>query len=132
VDSLHSWAEGVAACAISHAAGRAGESSEYEVLNAALLGLRGLSHAAHCRILAICERNREGMKSGGMSAGAGTRKLEYSAESVVDLSRADEREEARANVSATARLVKNRRDAAGKETRFLFHGATRCFDLVKA
>jgi len=132
VDSLHSWAEGVAASAVSHAAGRAGESSEYEVLNAALLGLRGLSHAAHCPILAICERNREGMKSGGLSAGAGTRKLEYGAESVIDLSRVDEREEAGAGANVTARLVKNRSGAAGKETRFLFHGATQCFDLAKA
>jgi len=32
----------------------------------------------------------------------------------------------------TARLVKNRSGAAGKETRFLFHGATQCFDLAKA
>ncbi len=128
VDSLHSWAEGVAASG----AGRAGESSEYEVLNAALLGLRGLSHAARCPILAISERNREGMKSGGMSAGAGTRKLEYGAESVIDLSRADEREEAGASVGVTARLVKNRSGAAGKETRFAFHGATQCFDLQKA
>jgi len=111
---------------------RAGEGCEYEVLNAALLGLRGLSHAAHCPILALTDRKREAMKSGGMSAGAGTRKLEYGAESVIDLSRADEREEAGAGVNVTARLVKNRGGAAGKETRFLFHGAMQCFALVKA
>lgn len=125
VDSLHSWAEGVAA------GGRAGEGSEYEVLNAALLGLRGLSHAAKCPILAISERNREGMKSGGMSAGAGTRKLEYGAESVMDLSRVDEREDAGSAVGVTVRLVKNRGGAAGRETRFGFHGATQSFELQK-
>lgn len=125
VDSLHSWAEGVAA------SGRAGESNEYEVLNAAIQGLRGLSHSAGCPILAISERNREGMKSGGMSAGAGTRKLEYGAESVIDFSRVDEREDAGSAVGVVARLVKNRGGAAGRETRFLFHGATQTFDLQK-
>ena len=125
VDSLHSWAEGVAA------SGRVGEGSEYEVLNAALLGLRGLSHAARCPVVAISERNREAMKSGGLSAGAGTRKLEYGAESVLDLSRADEREDAGSAVAVTARLVKNRGGAAGKETRFTFHGATQTFELQK-
>ena len=126
VDSLHSWAEGVAS------SGRAGEGSEYEVLNAALLGLRGLSHAASCPILAISERNREGMKSGGLSAGAGTRKLEYGAESVLDLSRADEREDPSSPVAVTARLGKSRSGASGKETRLSFHGAIQCFDLFKA
>lgn len=126
VDSLHSWAEGVAN------SGRAGEGSEYEVFNAALLGLRGLSHAARSPILAICERNREGMKSGGLSAGAGTRKLKYGAESVLDLSRSDEREDPNSPVAVVARLVKNRSGAAGKETRLSFHGATQCFDLFKA
>lgn len=125
VDSLHSWAEGVAA------SGRVGEGSEYEILNAALLGLRGLSHSAHCPIVAISERNREAMKSGGLSAGAGTRKLEYGAESVLDLSRVDEREDAGSAVGVTARLVKNRSGASGKETRFSFHGATQTFEMQK-
>ena len=126
VDSLHSWAEGVAA------SGRAGEGSEYEMLNAALLGLRGLSHAAKCPVLAIAERNREGMKSGGLSAGAGTRKLEYGAESVLDLARSDEREDAGSAVGVLVRLAKNRGGAAGREARLSFHGATQSFEPQKA
>ncbi len=125
VDSLHSWAEGVAA------GGSAGEGSEYEILNAALMGLRRLSQGARCPILAIAERNREGMKSGGLSAGAGTRKLEYGAESVLDLSRSDEREDAGSAVGVAVRIVKNRNGVSGRETRLSFLGATQSFELQK-
>jgi replicative DNA helicase len=76
VDSVHSWAESAA-----H------ESTEYDALNAALAALRGLAHQLECPVLAISERNRDSMGKGGMSAGAGTRKIEYGAETVLDLGR---------------------------------------------
>ena len=122
VDSLHSWAEGVAM------SNRAGESNEYELLNAALAGLRTFSHAANCPVLAIAERNREGMKSGGLSAGAGTRKLEYGAETVFDLSRDESAREGGGPIEINVRLAKNRNGAAGKTAPLLFHGARQLFE----
>lgn len=121
IDSLHSWAEGVALSVPG------GESSEYEVLNAALAGLRTLSHGANCPVLAIAERNRDSMKSGGLSAGAGTRKLEYSAETVFDLTRSEDVKD-RSSVEVVVKLVKNRNGAAGKATPLLFQGAKQLFE----
>lgn len=131
VDSLHSWAEGLATFSSAGWSG-AGDSSEYELLNAALMSLRGLAHELACPVLCIAERNRDSMKSGGLSAGAGTRKLEYSAECVIDLRRAEEagrprRENAEGEVEVEAALVKNRNGAAGATVPLLFHGATQTF-----
>jgi hypothetical protein len=72
VDSVHSWAE----------AG-AGDAPEYEALNVGLAKLRTLAKRLDCPILVIAERNRASMKGGGLSAGAGTRKIEYGAETVM-------------------------------------------------
>jgi replicative DNA helicase len=118
VDSLHSWAE---------AWGE--EISEYECLNMALRSLRVLAHQLSCPILIVSERNRESMKTGGLSAGAGTRKIEYGAETVLDLSRdPDTRENFSGDVEVKLRLAKNRHGAAGKSVTLLFNGATQSFE----
>lgn len=118
IDSVHSWAEGSNIGA-----------TEYEMLNAALQGLRNLAHQLDCPILAVSERNREAMRTGGMSAGAGTRKLEYSAETVIDLSRKkeDAREDFAGQVEIAVKLAKNRHGAAGRDLGFRFHGAKQEF-----
>ncbi len=117
VDSVHSWAEGAGV-----------EASEYETLNAALLSLRQLAHILDCPVLAVSERNRDSMKGGGLSAGAGTRKIEYGAETVLDLTRdMTRRDDGAGEVEVTLKLAKNRHGAAGKELPFLFHGAKQMF-----
>ena len=117
VDSLHSWAEGAPV-----------EASEYETLGAALLSLRQLAHLLGCPVLAIAERNRDAMKGGGLSAGAGTRKIEYGAETVIDLTRdMGTREDLAGNVAIKLKLAKNRSGAAGRELDFQFHGAKQNF-----
>lgn len=117
VDSVHSWAEGAGV-----------EASEYETLNAALLGLRSLAHTLCCPILAVSERNRDAMKGGGLSAGAGTRKIEYGAETVIDLTRdMARRDDGAGEVEVTLKLAKNRSGAAGRELAFSFHGARQGF-----
>ncbi len=117
VDSVHSWAEGAGI-----------DASEYETLNAALLSLRQLSHILECPVLAVSERNRDSMKGGGLSAGAGTRKIEYGAETVLDLTRdMARRDDGAGEVEITLKLAKNRHGAAGKELPFLFHGAKQMF-----
>lgn len=117
VDSVHSWAEGAPV-----------DASEYDTLNAALLSLRHMAHQLDCPILAVAERNRDSMKGGGLSAGAGTRKIEYGAETVLDLTREmDRREDFGGEVEVKLKFAKNRHGAAGKSIDFKFHGALQRF-----
>jgi replicative DNA helicase len=116
VDSLHSWSEG-AALGIT----------EYDVLNEAIAQLRRLGTTLSCSVLAIAERNRINMKAGGLSAGAGTRKIEYGAEAVIDLSC---EEAARFDVSGEKpvelKIVKNRHGICTRVP-LRFHGALQRF-----
>ncbi|HEX2949147.1 MAG TPA: DnaB-like helicase C-terminal domain-containing protein [Armatimonadota bacterium] len=117
VDSIHSWAEGAMV-----------EATEYDALNAALASLRTLATALNCPVLVVAERNRASMKQGGLSAGAGTRKIEYAAETVLDLERnGRDLPTADSEVPVTVKIAKNRHGAAGKELDFLFHGALQRF-----
>lgn len=117
IDSLHSWAEGAAAV-----------GTEYESLNLALARLRRLSHALKCPVLVVSERNRESMSAGGQNAGAGTRKIEYSAETVIDLKRAaDAKSDGLGEIEVTLTLNKNRHGATGKALDFRFNGALQRF-----
>lgn len=116
VDSLHSWAESAPS-----------DAPEYETLNAGLVALRQLAHELNCPVLAVAERNR-GAMGGGLSAGAGTRKIEYGAETVLDLERdLTKREDAAGEVEITVKFAKNRHGAAGKKVELSFHGALQKF-----
>jgi replicative DNA helicase len=113
VDSVHSWAE----------SSPADLASEYEVLNAALVALRMLAHQLDCSVLGIAERNRAGVK-GGLSAGAGSRKLEYGCEALLELDRDDNAgEDAAGEVPVTLKLSKNRHGSPGRKIDLLFSGA---------
>lgn len=117
VDSLHSWADGLP-----------GDAPEYDRLNAALSSLRALSGRLCCPVLVAAERNRASMKTGGMSAAAGTRKFEYSGESVLELSADDDaRDDPQGERAVTLRLAKNRSGAAGREIALLFSGRLQRF-----
>jgi len=117
IDSLHSWAGGLE-----------NNLPEYEALNAAVGDLQRLSRRLSCAILIVSERNRDSMKSGGINAGAGTRKIEYGAETVIDLERAsDAKEDGAGEVEVTLKLAKNRHGAAGKPIKLKFHGALQRF-----
>ena len=118
VDSLHSWAESAPATG----------ATEYDTLNIALLSLKRLASELGCPILAIAERNRGSMQGGGLSAGAGSRKIEYGAETVLDLERGEAaREDMAGEVEIKAKLCKNRHGAAGKSVALKFHGALQRF-----
>jgi replicative DNA helicase len=117
VDSLHSWAQGTA-----------DGLNEYEALNAAVADLQRLALTLRCPILIVSERNRASMKEGGINAGAGTRRIEYGAETVIDLDREkDAREDGSGEVNITLRLSKNRHGAAGKTLALKFNGALQSF-----
>lgn len=113
VDSLHSWVSG-----------NAGNMSEYEALNAGITGLRRLSHELNCPVLYIAERNRSSMRTGGQSAGAGTRQIEYGAETVFDMALDEDMQpDEDGKVSYPIKIQKNRNGASYREVQVDFHGA---------
>ena len=116
IDSLHSWAEGNAS------------GNEYEVLNEAIASLRRLSSLLDCPVVYIAERNRISMGKDGQSSGAGSRKIEYGAETVISLNRdADSRPDVTGNVPVMLKLPKNRHGVPGVEVRLSFNGALQRF-----
>lgn len=114
VDSLHSWAEG-----------GPGATSEYERLNAALASLRALAAELSAPVIVVTERNREAIRTGGVSAGAGTRRIEYSAESVIELDVNDSAPGAKPGKDekkVVLKLSKNRNGHVNQPVSLLFHG----------
>jgi replicative DNA helicase len=114
IDSLHSWAEGITT-----------GQQDYELISAACRSLRILAANLECPVIAIAEKNRASMgKSTSkevVSAGAGSRKIEYGSESVIHL-------EAKAFDKATGEtpiklmFAKNRNGAAGEDIDLIFEG----------
>jgi replicative DNA helicase len=117
IDSLHSWAQGLAS-----------NLPEYEALNVGVSDLQRLAARLGCAILIVSERNRASMKDGGINAGAGTRKIEYGAETVLDLDKdADAQADGAGEENRTLRISKNRHGAAGKPIVLKWHGALQTF-----
>jgi replicative DNA helicase len=118
IDSLHTWTQSTATEG----------AQEYEALNTAIRTLQTLAANLACPLLMISERNRDSMKSGGLNAGAGTRKIEYQGETVIDLDRqSDAQENGAGEVEITLRLAKNRHGSIGKPIPLRFNGALQKF-----
>lgn len=118
LDSLHTWSSAVAESGIS----------EYEAISLGVQGLRETANQLATPFLVIAERNRAAMASGGLHSGAGSRKIEYSAESVLDLT--EERDAAQD--AANERLVqlkveKNRHGSKGTTINLTFNGSFQRF-----
>jgi replicative DNA helicase len=125
VDSLHSWAGALSSTAPG--------ASEYETLNAGVAALQSMAAKLQAPVLFVAERNRDSMKSGGLNAGAGTRKIEYAGETVISLDRdTDAREDGGGEVPVKLKFAKNRNGAAGRTVDLLFHGALQRFREAKA
>jgi replicative DNA helicase len=124
VDSLHSWAEAFA-----------GDAGEYDYLNRALAGLRSVARNLNCPVLFVTEKNRDSMKNGdgGQSSGAGSRKIEYGAETVISLMKVTDgkgkliEEDGDGEKPVNLILAKNRHGAAGKPISLSFNGALQRF-----
>ncbi len=129
VDSLQSWAESLAGFdGRGEAINDFRALGEYETLNLAVKSLRDLAHELNAPVLFVSEQNRDGMKSGGLNAGAGTRKIEYGAETIFDLSREmNAQPDGAGEVEVKLRLAKNRHGAAGVEVPLKFNGALQSF-----
>jgi hypothetical protein len=117
VDSLHAWVEGLMTGA-----------PEYEALNGALLAMKRMTQRFNCPLIFVTERNKASIKEGGLSSGAGTRKIEYGAETVLDLERAEKAAPTLAGeFEVRARFAKNRHGTPGKSVDLLFNGALQSF-----
>ncbi len=119
VDSLHSWEQ----------SWRPPRATEYEGLNMAIEALKRVAQFHDIPILVVAERNRASMHSGGQSAGAGTRNIEYGAESVIEL---DRRQDAPQSIAGerplTLKVIKNRNGSPyDKGWSLLFNGELMTF-----
>jgi replicative DNA helicase len=117
IDSLHSWAEG----------NNQGQP-EYELISLACKGLRELAAVLGCPILVISEMSRSAQEKAekgkeNTGGGAGSRKIEYGAESVIQLARSEEQDN---RVTGDKRILlsfeKNRNGAGGKAIPLIFEG----------
>jgi replicative DNA helicase len=115
VDSLHSWADSAAA-----------DATEYDQTSGAVRDLRAIAAQLECPVIAISERNRASFGKGAakdkVNAGAGSRKIEYGAESVINL---EHDEKAMSTVHEKVidlNFAKNRNGAKGESISFIFEG----------
>lgn len=116
IDSLHSWADRVNTKILE-------KITEYEYLNRAITSLQSLALALKSPILITSERNRQSIEKGGLSAGAGTRKIEYSAETVIELDVKQNTLEVDGKRLVVAKLSKNRNGEPGKQVELAFNGS---------
>ena len=121
IDSLHTWTQSNNALT---------GASEYEALNTAIRGLQQMAANLKCPVLLISERNRDSMKGGGLSAGAGTRKIEYQGETVIDLERKGDVENGAGEFEIVLKLAKNRHGSIGKPITLKFNGALQRFSEI--
>jgi replicative DNA helicase len=116
LDSLHAWVEM-----------NPEPISEYDAINAGLTALRQLAQRLSCPVLIIAERNRLSMKEGGLNAGAGSRRIEYGAETVLSLDKKGKPDPA--GVTPMELVVeKNRHGPSDRRIKLLFHGAVQRFE----
>jgi replicative DNA helicase len=104
-------------------------ASEYDALNDGLRALRGIAHELACPVLCIAEQNRASNGKGGLSSGAGTRKIEFGAESVFDL-QANDSTEPNGDKIVTLTIQKNRHGTPGVVCPLRFDGARQLFTEV--
>jgi len=121
IDSLQSWA----LISVDQSEG------EYAGLNSALQALRALAVRLKIPVWVISERNRQAMKTGGISAGAGTRRIEYSADVMLDLSIAKDANGVPAGMQPiNVFIAKNRFGPAGFSIVLAFDGDRMAFHEV--
>ena len=123
LDSLTDWA-----------ATSAGDAREYEANEAALNALKQIGAALSCPVLTVVHRNRVGNKSKEdgehhLHSGKGTGRVEYIAETVLNLSLAGSPSPIAEVKAVTLTLLKNRNGKRGEEVSLLFEGRLQEFRL---
>jgi replicative DNA helicase len=123
IDSLHVWGRSA-----SRLENNAGDMDEYSVINAALKSVASIASVLKCPVLTVAHRNRAGNKSdGGLHAAKGSGSIEYEAESVLDLNKETETDNASGECEVKAKLQKNRNGAAGVFVKLTFSGRLQSF-----
>jgi replicative DNA helicase len=123
IDSLHVWARSA-----SRVDSNPIEREEYSLINDALKSVAQIASVLKCPVLTVAHRNRAGNKSdGGLHAAKGSGGIEYEAESVLDLNKNKEVDNANGEAEITAKLEKNRNGAAGVFVKLAFNGALQSF-----
>lgn len=120
IDSVHTWADGMP-----------GGASEYERLGAGVRALVSLALELNAPVLGTAERNRMSMEKAGVNAGAGSRKLEYGAESVINLDLEEGKEAPLlppGQKPIKLKVEKNRNGAYGMTVKATFHGSYQCYE----
>lgn len=116
VDSLHSWVEAFP-----------DNATEYERLNSGIMQLQGVAAYLESPVLYIAERNRQTRDTGGAGSGAGSRKIEYGAESQIDLQRDLTALPVDNEVDVILRFAKNRNGHAGRQVSLKFNGVMQSY-----
>ncbi len=120
LDSLQYWARGAGWQGIS----------EYDLISESVRRLGEAAAALASPILAISHRNRAGNKGdGGLHASKGSGDIEYGAESILELARAnkDSKPDIYGNVPVNLTVHKNRHGEPGKTIQFSFCGRIQKF-----
>lgn len=123
IDSMHSW--------VQSDTRPSSATSEYDRLNAAVGQLLTIAANLKCPVIAITERNRASFARHAseekLHAGAGSRKLEYSPESVLnlELKKSDKVRDFDKDVTLT--FEKNRNGGKGIPIELIFQGGYQCF-----
>lgn len=119
IDSVHSWAQGI----------DTDGASEYDTLNRHLNGLNALAKALRIPVLAVAERNRYSMETGGQSASAGTRRFEYGGSSILELHKKKgvQGNLATREIPIQCDISKNRNGQEGKDVMLQFNKKTLTF-----
>jgi replicative DNA helicase len=117
VDSVHAWADS-----------QQSDLDEYTRLGLAIAALRTVARQLGVPVLGVAERNRASMTKGGLSASAGSRKFEFSAESVLDLATDTEKgPDAAGEMAVVLKIAKNRNGSPGRTLNLRFNGALQKF-----
>lgn len=122
IDSFHTWAGALADV----------RTPETEYLGRAMNEIRGVCIERNFPAILLSERNRMAMEKGGMSAGAGSRKIEYQSDVLLELAYPKDDEDGnKSRVGGVSklelRILKNRFGPPGGIIDLRFSGATMSF-----
>lgn len=115
IDSIDSWSSK------AHA-----NITEYERFNDAISQLGALASALDCPVLCISERSKESRNASGISNGVGTKRLEHSSETVMEMDVENEIEKGKEK-TIILKLSKNRNGVIGEQIYLRFNGALMSF-----
>lgn len=122
LDSLQMWARS------ARGVGGLSDVTDYDLINSSLKTGSRIGLKLQAPILAVAHRNREGnKKDGGLHASKGSGDLEYTAETVIDLTRKSDTPDANGDTEVKATFHKNRHGVPGLSFSLMFSGRLQSF-----